>query len=118
MRKLMLLAAILALALVAAAPVIAQEAKIEGGPKAKAEKGKADAFISEDVKAKAEPGKAEAKAGGAEAKAKAPPPPPPPPPPPKALPPTGGIDGTASLVGLGAGALLVAGGLIARRIIR
>ncbi|MDQ3966195.1 MAG: hypothetical protein M3246_07070 [Actinomycetota bacterium] len=121
MKKLMLLAAILALALVAAAPVIAQEAKIEGGPKAKAEKGKADAFISEDVKAKAEPGKAEAKAGGAEAKAKAkaPPPPPPPPPPPKALPPTGGgIAGTASLVGLGAGALLVAGGLIARRIIR
>jgi hypothetical protein len=115
----MLLAAILALVLVAAAPVIAQEAKIEGGPKAKAEKGKADAFISEDVKAKAEPGKAEAKAGGAEAKAKAPPPPPPPPPPPKALPPTGGgIAGTASLVGLGAGALLVAGGLIARRIIR
>ncbi len=121
MKKLMLLAAILALALVAAAPVIAQEAKIEGGPKGKAEKGKADAFISEDVKAKAEPGKAEAKAGGAEAKAKAkaPPPPPPPPPPPKALPPTGGgIAGTASLVGLGAGALLVAGGLIARRIIR
>jgi hypothetical protein len=119
LKKLMLLAAILALALVAAAPVIAQEAKIEGGPKGKAEKGKADAFISEDVKAKAEPGKAEAKAGGAEAKAKAPPPPPPPPPPPKALPPTGGgIAGTASLVGLGAGALLVAGGLIARRIIR
>ena len=120
MKKLMLLVAILALALVAAAPVIAQEAKIEGGPKGKAEEGKADAFISEDVKAKAEPGKAEAKAGGAEAKAKAkaPPPPPPPPPPPK-LPPTGGgIAGTASLVGLGAGALLVAGGLIARRIIR
>ncbi len=117
MKKLMLLAAILALALVAAAPVIAQEAKIEGGPKGKAEKGKADAFISEDVKAKAEPGKAEAKAGGAEAKAKAKAPPPPPPP--KALPPTGGgIAGTASLVGLGAGALLVAGGLIARRIIR
>jgi hypothetical protein len=121
LKKLMLLAAILALALVAAAPVIAQEAKIEGGPKGKAEEGKADAFISEDVKAKGEPGKAEAKAGGAEAKAKAkaPPPPPPPPPPPK-LPPTGGgiAGGTASLVGLGAGVLLVAGGLIARRIIR
>ncbi len=55
--------------------------------------------------------KAEAKAGKAEAKA--------PPPPPKVLPPTGGgIAGTASLVGLGAGVLLVAGGLIARRIIR
>src|SRR5919205_110050 len=49
--------------------------------------------------------KAEAKAGGAEAKA-------------GELPKTGGIAGTASLLGLGAGALLVAGGLLARRIIR
>ena len=57
--------------------------------------------------------KAEAKAGKAEAKAEAP----------KAeakaeLPKTGGVAGTASLLGLGAGALLVAGGLLARRIIR
>jgi LPXTG-motif cell wall-anchored protein len=34
------------------------------------------------------------------------------------LPATGGMTGSASLLGLGAGALLVAGGLIARRIIR
>jgi hypothetical protein len=40
-----------------------------------------------------------------------------PPPPPKALPPTGGM-GSASLLGLGAGILLVGGGLIARRFIR
>ena len=57
--------------------------------------------------------KAEAKAGKAEAKAEAP----------KAeakaeLPKTGGVAGTASLLGLGAGALLVAGGLLVRRIIR
>ena len=37
--------------------------------------------------------------------------------PPKALPATGGFD-TASLLGLGAGALLVAGGLLVRKIIR
>ncbi len=66
------------------------------GPKAEAKAGKAEA--------KAEAPKAEAKAGGAEAKAQ--------------LPKTGGVAGTASLLGLGAGALLVAGGLIARRIIR
>ena len=34
------------------------------------------------------------------------------------LPATGGMTGTASLLGLGAGALLVAGGLLVRRIIR
>ena len=72
------------------------------GPKAEAKAGKAEAKGG-DPEAKA--GKAEAKAGGAEAKA-------------GELPKTGGIAGTASLLGLGAGALLVAGGLIARRIIR
>src|SRR5919199_6168 len=36
----------------------------------------------------------------------------------KELPKTGGVAGTASLLGLGAGALLVGGGLLARRIIR
>src|SRR5919202_790397 len=56
-------------------------------------------------KAEAKAGKAEAKAGDPEAKA-------------GELPKTGGIAGTASLLGLGAGALLVAGGLLARRIIR
>jgi hypothetical protein len=49
--------------------------------------------------------------------APAPAPPPPPPPPPKVLPPTGGA-GIASLLGLGAGTLLVGGGLLARRIIK
>ena len=56
------------------------------------------------AEAKAEAPKAEAKAGKAEAKAE--------------LPKTGGVAGTASLLGLGAGALLVAGGLLVRRIIR
>ena len=66
---------------------------------AAASKGEAKAGSAE---AKAAP--AQAKAGGAEA---------------KALPPTGGVAGsTASLLGLGAGALLVAGGLLARRIFR
>ena len=68
------------------------------GPKAEAKAGKAEAKAG-GAEAKAP----EAKAGGAEA---------------KALPKTGGIAGTASLLGLGAGALLVAGGLLARRIIR
>ena len=59
--------------------------------------------------------KAEAKAGKAEAKAEAAPAPAPA----KAqLPKTGGVAGTASLLGLGLGALLVAGGLLARRIFR
>ncbi len=80
----------------AAAAAPKGEAKAEA-PKAEAKAGKAEA--------KAEAGKAEAKAGKAEAKA-------------KELPKTGGVAGAASLVGLGAGALLVAGGLIARRIIR
>jgi LPXTG-motif cell wall-anchored protein len=64
------------------------------GPKAEAKAGKAAP-------------KAEAKAGKAEAKAEA-----------KELPKTGGVAGTASLLGLGAGALLVAGGLLARRMFR
>ena len=62
------------------------------GPKAEAKAGKAEAKAPE------------AKAGKAEAKAE--------------LPKTGGVAGTASLLGLGAGALLVAGGLFVRRIIR
>ena len=72
------------------------------GPKAEAKAGKAEA---KGGAPEAKAGKAEAKAGGAEAKA-------------GELPKTGGIAGTASLLGLGAGALLVAGGLLARRIIR
>src|SRR5918912_930296 len=65
------------------------------GPKAEAKAGKAEAKAPE---AKAEAGKAEAKAEA------------------KELPKTGGVAGTASLLGLGAGALLVAGGLLDRRI--
>src|SRR5919199_730491 len=65
------------------------------GPKAEAKAGKAEAKAPE------------AKAGKAEAKAEA-----------KELPKTGGVAGTAPLLGLGAGALLVGGGLLARRIIR
>ena len=60
-------------------------------------------------KAEAKAGKAEAKAGAPEAKAgKAEA---------KALPATGGLD-SLPLLGLGAGALLVAGGLLARKMIR
>jgi LPXTG-motif cell wall-anchored protein len=101
-----------------------------------------EAKINEDVWSNAEKGKADAKAGGTESKAqpcpegaaaksgditaKAPCPPKAPPPPPKAaaapaapkeLPKTGGM-GSASLLGLGAGALLVGGGLLARRFVR
>ncbi len=81
--------------------VIQQAAAAGAKGKAEAKAGKAEA--------KAEAPKAEAKAGKAEAKAEAKA---------KELPKTGGVAGAASLVGLGAGALLVAGGLIARRIIR
>ena len=56
---------------------------------------------------------AQAKAGGAEAKAAAPKAEV------KALPPTGGVaSGAAAVWGLSAGALLVAGGLLARKMIR
>jgi len=74
------------------------------GPKAEAKAGKAEAKGGE-----AKAGGAEAKAGAPEAKAgKAEA---------KTLPATGGLD-LAPLLGLSAGALLVAGGLLARRIIR
>ena len=157
MRKLMMLAALLAVALLAASPALAQdEPKVVADAKAKtatAGGAKAEANCEPDQMI-------EAKAGGVVAKAPckpAPPPPPkaapappppkaapappppkaapappppkaaPPPPPPKAapapapkmkaLPPTGGSS-TASLFALGAGALLVGGGLVARRFIR
>ncbi|HZY56576.1 MAG TPA: LPXTG cell wall anchor domain-containing protein, partial [Rubrobacteraceae bacterium] len=79
---------------------IQQAAAAAAKGEAKAEKAKAEAKAG---KAEAKAGKAEAKAGKAEA---------------KALPKTGGVAGATSLLGLGAGALLVAGGLIARRITR
>ncbi len=173
MRKLMLLAAMLALALVAAAPAIAQVSQgfeaedVESGgvaPKLTVKgsgsnvnqcavvlqsgqsgnvqnaqgvvqyKGKVDdvevegSAILENPEAAvdcdqlirqaaAAGPKAEAKAGKAEAKAEAAPAPAPAPA--KAqLPKTGGVAGTASLLGLGLGALLVAGGLLARRLFR
>jgi LPXTG-motif cell wall-anchored protein len=131
----MLLAAMVALALVAAAPAVAQvgqglgQQNVESGdvepavgistspdpmaspeaqapaPQVPAPQAPAPAQAKVNPEAKAEPGKAEAKAGKAEAKA-------------AALPKTGGIAGVTSLMGLGAGVLLVAGGLIARRIVR
>jgi LPXTG-motif cell wall-anchored protein len=138
-KKLVLFGAVLALAIAATAgPVIAQEAKIEGGPSAKGgEKAEAKAAPGVEAKpgeakaggaeAKACPpagGEAVAKAGGAEAKAPCPPPKAEekgkemPKEAPKEMPKTGGVAGTASLLGLGAGALLVAGGLLIRRVIR
>ena len=135
MRKLMLFAATLALALVVFAPAAfgqdqPVQAKISDDVQSSALKGKADAKAGgSESKAEPCPVGSDAKSGDIEAKAPCPPkmplpppmmPPPPPmmpPPPPKMLPPTGGA-GTASLLGLGAGALLVGGGLLVRRIVR
>ena len=129
MRKLMLLVAMVAVALLAASPAMAQMAGIEDGPKAELKDGVPSATAGG---ASAKGGECpEAVAGGVVAKAEcekaAPPPPPPPPPkaappappapapaPPAPLPPTGGM----SLLALGAGVLLVGGGLVARRIFR
>ncbi len=85
-------------------PKAKAEAKAEA-PKAEAKAGeaKAEAKAAPKAEAKAEAPKAEAKAGEAKAEA------------PKTLPATGGV---ASLLALGAGALLVGGALVARRIIR
>ena len=137
MRKLMMLAAMLAVALLAASPALAQDepavvadakANVAGAGGAKAEAECKDGVVT-------------AQAGGVVAKAPcepespkaAPPPPPPkaapPPPPPKAAPapapapapkqlPASGGSSVASLFALGAGALLVGGGLLARRLIR
>jgi LPXTG-motif cell wall-anchored protein len=88
------------------------QAAAAGAGKAEAKAGGAEAKAGEAPKAEAKAGGAEAKAGGAEAKAGGAAP--------KAeakaeLPKTGG---GASLLALGAGALLVGGGLVARRIIK
>ena len=131
----MLLAAMLAMVLVAAAPAIAQEAKAGSVEAQAGGAGKAPEAKAGGAMAKGCPPEAVAKAGGAEAKAPCPPPPPPPkaapPPPPKAAPPpppkaaakvmpkTGGLPvSTFAFVGLGASALLVGGGLLAHRIVR
>jgi LPXTG-motif cell wall-anchored protein len=144
----MMLAAMLAVAMLAASPALAQdEPAVVADAKAKtatAGGAKAEADCKDEM--------IEAKAGGVVAKAPckpeppkaapAPPPPPkaaapaPPPPPkaaapapppkapapapapaPKELPKTGGSS-AASLFALGAGALLVGGGLLARRLVR
>src|ERR687890_613368 len=129
----MLAVVMLAVAMVAASPALAQdEPKVVADAKAKtatAGGAKAEANCEPDQMI-------EAKAGGVVAKAPckpAPPPPPkaaPAPPPPKAapapppppaaapaLPPTGGSS-VASLLALGTGGLLVGGGLLARRFVR
>ena len=130
----MLLVAMVAVALLAASPAMAQMAGIENGPKAELKDGVPSATAGG---ASAKGGECpEAKAGGVVAKADGDcqkPPPPPPPAPPKAAPPappapapapakaelpkTGGSS-AASLFALGAGALLVGGGLLVRRIIK
>src|SRR3954452_15661012 len=129
----MLLAAVLAVAMIAVAPALAQDDP-QVVADAKAKEAKAGGATAE---AECKDGIIESKAGGVVAKAPCEPPPPPPPPPapkaapappapapappapapaPKELPKTGG-SGTASLFALGAGALLVGGGLLARRIV-
>jgi LPXTG-motif cell wall-anchored protein len=132
----MLLAAVLAVAMIAVAPALAQD-----DPQVVADAKAKTAVAGGDAGAKAEAdckdGIIESKAGGVVAKAPCEPPPPPPPPPapapkagpapappapapapaPKELPKTGG-SGAASLFALGAGALLVTGGLLVRRFTR
>ncbi len=130
MRRIILFSVVAAVVagMVVAAPAMAQQAGIVEGPESKVEDGKASAKVSEDVWAKSDPCP-EAQAGGAMAKGECPEPKKPAPPPPKAapppapapapkpLPPSGGAS-TASLLALGAGALLIGGGLLARRIVR
>ena len=117
MKKLMILAAMLAVALIAVAPALAQDdpqvvadavAKkaTAGGPSG----ANADANCDDEI--------IESKAGGVVAKAPCEPPPPPPAPAPAPAPKQLPASGGASLFALGAGVLLVAGGLVARRIIR
>src|SRR5215212_4277367 len=116
----MILAAMLAVALLAASPALAQDEPAVVAD-AKAKEAKAGGAKAE---AECKDGVITAQAGGVVAKAPCAPPPPPPPgaapapaPAPKMLPATGG-SGVASLFALGAGALLVGGGLVARRFLR
>ena len=126
-----MLAAAPAIAIAQEPPVakVTEDVNAKGGPMPEAKAGGATAKGGPCPEAKA--GDVTAKGGCKPPPApppppKAAPPPPPPapvakaaPPPPKAkaLPPTGGID-SASLLGLGAGALLVGGGLLVRRLNR
>ena len=131
----MLLAAVLAVAMIAVAPALAQDDP-QVVADAKAKTATAGGPAGANAEADCKDGIIESKAGGVVAKAPCEPPPPPPPPPPapapkagpapappapapapKELPKTGG-SGTASLFALGAGALLVTGGLLVRRFTR
>ena len=114
----MILATMVAVALLVASPALAQDEPAVGAD-AKAKEAKAGGATAE---AECKDGYIVSKAGGVVAKAlceSEPPkaPAPAPPPPPKELPKTGG-SGAASLFALGAGALLVGGGLLARRFLR
>jgi LPXTG-motif cell wall-anchored protein len=126
----MMLAAVLAVAMIAVAPALAQDPQVVADAKAKTATagGPAGANAEADCK----DGVIESKAGGVVAKAPCAPPPPPAPAPkaapapapkaqaapaPKELPKTGG-SGAASLFALGAGALLVGSGLVARKFVR
>jgi LPXTG-motif cell wall-anchored protein len=116
----MLLAAMLAMVLVAAAPAIAQP-EVKAG-KSSAKGGPApEANASGSAIAKVTPPPPPPKAAPPPPPPKAAAPPPPPkaaPPPPKAMPKTGGVD-PAPLLAVGAGsALLLGGGLLTRRIVR
>src|SRR3954469_20943450 len=130
LRKLMLLTAVLAMTLASAAPALAQDDP-QVVADAKAKTATAGGPSGANAEANCVDGIIESKAGGVVAKAPCEPPPPPPPapapkaapaPPPAPAPPapapmlpaTGGV----SLIALGAGALLVGGGLLARRIIK
>ena len=141
----MLLAAVLAVAMIAAAPALAQDDP-QVVADAKAKTATAGGPAGANAEADCKDGVIESKAGGVVAKAPCAPPPPPapapkaapappppapaPPPPapapapkaeaapaPKELPKTGGAS-SASLLALRAGTLLVAGGLVARKFVR
>src|SRR5215203_5230888 len=110
MKKLMMLAAMLAVALLAASPALAQDEPAVVAD-AKANEAKAGGATAE---AECKDGYIVSKAGGVVAKAPCEPEPPKAAP---ALPPSGGV-GTPALIALGAGVILVGSGLLARRFVR
>src|SRR4051794_758370 len=131
----MLLAAVLAVAMIAVAPALAQDDP-QVVADAKAKTATAGGPAGANAEADCKDGMIESKAGGVVAKAPCKPPPPPPPAPkpapapppapapvpapgpaPPMLPKTGGAS-AASLFALGAGALLIGGGLLTRRIFK
>jgi hypothetical protein len=129
LKKLTLLLAMLAVTMITVAPALAQDEPAVMADATTNQAKAGGAFAEAECKDSV----IESKAGGVVAKAPCDPPPPPPPPPaPKAAPappPAPGpapapapqqlpASGGASLFALGAGVLLVAGGLVARRIFR